>query len=173
MFIRTLSQKAAVSAVALAGAVALAASVASPANAAPHPTTAHTKATTHAKKAVRTVSPQQGAKAVAFAAQQQGKPYVWGATGPDSFDSPGLTQAAYAAAGVGIPRASVEQWNSSTHLTEGQVRAGDLVFFSGGNHVGIVTDPKKHIMIHAPRVGTSVRYESYDAVPDRTGFGRP
>ncbi|MCC3768670.1 C40 family peptidase [Streptomyces sp. UNOC14_S4] len=166
-------RKAVIRAAALAGAAALAVSVAAPANAAAHGSGAATSTTHQAKAAVKTVTPQQAAKAVAFAAQQQGKPYMYGATGPDSFDSPGLTQAAYAAAGVGIPRTSQEQWQRSTHLTASQVRKGDLVFFVNGDHVGIVADAEKHLMIHAPRVGTTVRYESYDDNPLFTGFGRP
>ncbi|RLU80635.1 hypothetical protein CTZ27_34620 [Streptomyces griseocarneus] len=169
MLIRSMSRKAVVHAAALAGAAALAVSVAAPANAA-----THGSGTTHqAGATVKTVTPQQAAEAVTFAAQQIGKPFVMGANGPESFDSPGLTQAAYASVGVSIPRTSLEQWQRSTHLTASQVRKGDLVFFSDGNHVGIVADAAKHLVIHAPYPGTRVRYQDYDTIPNLTGFGRP
>ena len=57
------------------------------------------------------------ATAVAFARAQIGKPYVYGATGPDAFDCSGLVQAAWAAAGVQIPRTSEQQWADLPHVS--------------------------------------------------------
>lgn len=56
-------------------------------------------------------------KALAFARAQIGKPYVWGATGPDSYDCSGLTQAAWKAAGVTLPRTTYDQVNAGTTVS--------------------------------------------------------
>src|SRR5262245_38626614 len=83
--------------------------------------------------------------AITFASQQLGKPYLWGATGPDAFDCSGLTMMAYRAAGIVIPRTANQQWKWGPRLTSRQVQPGDLVFFAGARgtvkapgHVGIV-----------------------------------
>ena len=68
--------------------------------------------------------------ALDFAQQQLGKPYVWGATGPDAYDCSGLTGAAYAAAGLNLPRTSREQWYSGPHVGLGQLEPGDLMFWA-------------------------------------------
>ncbi|NJA55233.1 glycoside hydrolase [Streptomyces sp. NEAU-H3] len=97
----------------------------------------------------------QGAKAVAFASAQLGKPYVWAAEGPDSFDCSGLTSQAWAAAGRIIPRTSQEQWRQLQHVPLSQIRPGDLVIYhSDASHVGIYIG--KGNIIHAPRPGRSV-----------------
>ncbi|WP_129286623.1 C40 family peptidase [Streptomyces sp. GZWMJZ-114] len=97
----------------------------------------------------------QGAKAVAFASAQLGKPYVWAAEGPDSFDCSGLTSQAWAAAGRIIPRTSQEQWRQLQHVPLSQIRPGDLVIYhSDASHVGIYIG--KGDIIHAPRPGRSV-----------------
>jgi cell wall-associated NlpC family hydrolase len=77
--------------------------------------------------------------AIAFAQQQLGKPYVWGATGPDSYDCSGLMLRAWQAAGVQLPRTSIEQWTAGQHVPLGQAQRGDLLFWSddgtpGGIH---------------------------------------
>jgi len=66
-----------------------------------------------------------------FAEQQIGKPYAWGATGPDAFDCSGLAMMAYAAAGLTIPRTSQAQWSFGTQIPASQARPGDLVFSPG------------------------------------------
>ncbi len=68
--------------------------------------------------------------AIEFAQRQLGKPYVWGATGPNSFDCSGLTMRAWEAAGVALPRTSREQYHAGRYLPVGQARAGDLVFYA-------------------------------------------
>jgi hypothetical protein len=72
-------------------------------------------------------------QAVDFALAQKGKPYVWGATGPDSYDCSGLTMAAYKAAGMQLPRTTYEQIKLGTEVPLAQAQPGDLVFsnFSG------------------------------------------
>ncbi|MGV9450620.1 NlpC/P60 family protein [Streptomyces sp. NPDC003635] len=98
-------------------------------------------------------------KALAFARAQIGKPYVWGATGPDSYDCSGLTQAAWKAAGVDIPRVTYDQVNAGTTVSLANARPGDLVFFYDDiTHVGIYIG--NGMMIHAPKPGTYVREES-------------
>ena len=73
----------------------------------------------------------QGGKAVAFAYAQLGKPYQWGATGPGSFDCSGLAQAAWAAAGVSIPRTTYAQWAALPHISTSALEPGDLLYFDG------------------------------------------
>jgi cell wall-associated NlpC family hydrolase len=96
--------------------------------------------------------------AVAEAYKLLGKPYVWGADGPDSFDCSGLTEWAWARAGVRLPHYTSDQWNAGRHVTRDQLQPGDLVFFfSDVSHVGIYIGNGQ--MIHAPHSGTAVRVE--------------
>ncbi|MFE6622210.1 NlpC/P60 family protein [Streptomyces sp. NPDC057740] len=98
-------------------------------------------------------------KALAFARSQIGKPYVWGATGPDSYDCSGLTQGAWKAAGVDIPRVTYDQVNAGTTVPLSSAQPGDLVFFYDDvTHVGIYIG--NGMMIHAPKPGAYVREES-------------
>jgi cell wall-associated NlpC family hydrolase len=93
-------------------------------------------------------------KAVYFAYQQLGKPYEWGATGPDSFDCSGLTQAAYAYAGISIPRDTYGQVAAEPAVSESDLEPGDLLFFEGDGHVGIYVGDG--LMIDAPATGQNV-----------------
>ncbi|MEV7435133.1 C40 family peptidase [Streptomyces griseoviridis] len=98
-------------------------------------------------------------KTLAFARAQIGKPYVWGATGPDSYDCSGLTQAAWKAAGVSLPRTTYDQVNAGTTVSLAAAQPGDLVFFYDDvTHVGIYIGDG--MMIHAPKPGAYVREES-------------
>ncbi|MEV6112242.1 NlpC/P60 family protein [Streptomyces sp. NPDC052109] len=98
-------------------------------------------------------------KAIAFARAQIGKPYVWGATGPDSYDCSGLTQAAWKAAGVTLPRTTYDQVDAGTTVSLADARPGDLIFFYGDiSHVGVYIG--NGMMIHAPKPGAYVREES-------------
>ncbi|MFE3740089.1 NlpC/P60 family protein [Streptomyces sp. NPDC059134] len=109
--------------------------------------------------------------AVAFAYGAIGKPYVWGATGPGSFDCSGLTQAAWRAAGVALSRTTYTQINAGRRVTRSELAPGDLVFFySGISHVGIYVGDGQ--MIHAPRPGTAVRLAPVDQMPF-AGAARP
>ncbi len=106
----------------------------------------------------------QAQEAIAFAEAQIGKPYVWGATGPNSFDCSGLTQAAWRAAGVEIPRVTWDQVNVGTQVSRDALQPGDLVFFYDDiSHVGLYAGDG--MMIHAPRPGEAVKYESIDVMP--------
>ncbi|MET7977153.1 NlpC/P60 family protein [Streptomyces mirabilis] len=98
-------------------------------------------------------------KALAFARTQVGKPYVWGATGPGSYDCSGLTQAAWKAAGVDLPRTTWDQVNVGTTVPLSDIKPGDLVFFYDDiSHVGLYVG--NGMMIHAPKPGAYVREES-------------
>ncbi|MCX4813234.1 C40 family peptidase [Streptomyces sp. NBC_01239] len=104
----------------------------------------------------------KAAKAVAFARAQVGKPYVWGATGPGSYDCSGLTQAAWKATGVTLPRATTDQADAGTTVPLTDAQPGDLVFFHDFHddisHVGVYAGDG--MMIHAPKPGAYVREES-------------
>lgn len=105
-----------------------------------------------------------GAKAVAFATAQLGKPYVWGAEGPDSFDCSGLTSQAWADAGTLIPRTSQEQWKQLTHVDVTEMRPGDLIiYFADATHVGMYVGDGK--VIHAPRPGRTVTVAGAGTMP--------
>jgi peptidoglycan DL-endopeptidase CwlO len=107
-------------------------------------------------------------QAIAFARQQLGKPYVWGATGPDSYDCSGLTQAAYKAAGITLPRTTYDQVNAGTRVSESDLQPGDLVFFySDVSHVGLYIGGGE--MIHAPHTGTVVKIAPITEMPFYAG----
>jgi cell wall-associated NlpC family hydrolase len=106
----------------------------------------------------------RAAAAVAFARAQIGRPYVWGAAGPDAFDCSGLIQAAWAAAGVSLPRTTYDQINAGQRIPVSRLQPGDLVFYySGISHVGIYVG--NHQIIHAPHPGASVEYAPVDEMP--------
>ena len=115
---------------------------------------------------------------ISFAEQQIGKPYAWGATGPDAFDCSGLAMMAYAAAGLTIPRTSQAQWAFGTQIPASQAQPGDLVYFAGSDgtmtapgHVGVVISEGQ--MIDAPFAGTIVRQEPIAGTPGLVGYTRP
>ncbi|MFI5996478.1 NlpC/P60 family protein [Streptomyces sp. NPDC051362] len=115
-----------------------------------------------------------GKEALAFARTQIGKPYVWGATGPDSYDCSGLTQAAWKAAGVSLPRVTYDQVNAGTTVSLTDAKPGDLVFFYDDiSHVGLYIG--NGMMIHAPKPGAYVREESiyYDGTSAIHSVVRP
>ncbi|WP_399896925.1 NlpC/P60 family protein [Streptomyces sp. BBFR51] len=118
-------------------------------------------------------TPASGRAAAAFAAAQSkiGTPYVYGATGPSSFDCSGLTSWAYAQAGVGIPRTSQAQTGAGTRISSmSDLQVGDLVFFfSDLHHVGLYAGNGQ--VLHAPRTGTNVRYESMGTIGGPFMFG--
>jgi peptidoglycan DL-endopeptidase CwlO len=97
----------------------------------------------------------QGGKAVAFAYAQLGKPYQWGATGPGSYDCSGLAQAAWAAAGVSIPRTTYAQWAALPHISTSALEPGDLLYFDGVGHVAIYVGGGE--IIDAPQTGMDVQ----------------
>jgi len=98
----------------------------------------------------------QGGEAVRYAVRQIGKPYVWGAEGPGSFDCSGLTSQAWASAGRVIPRTSQEQWRQLTRVPMNALRPGDLVvYFPKATHVALYIG--NGLVVQAPRPGTSVK----------------
>ncbi|MGW5092235.1 NlpC/P60 family protein [Streptomyces coelicoflavus] len=106
----------------------------------------------------------RAAAAVAYAYQKLGSPYVWGATGPNAFDCSGLTQAAYRAAGVSLPRTTYAQIDAGRRVGRSELLPGDLVFFySGISHVGIYVGNGR--MIHAPNPSAPVRVAPVDEMP--------
>ncbi|MGV9316331.1 NlpC/P60 family protein [Streptomyces sp. NPDC003691] len=106
----------------------------------------------------------RAARAVAYAYGALGKPYVWGATGPASYDCSGLTQAAWRAAGVALPRTTYTQIGAGRRIARSELAPGDLVFFYPGiTHVGLYVGGGR--MIHAPRPGAPVRIAPVDEMP--------
>ncbi|MGW7412508.1 NlpC/P60 family protein [Streptomyces sp. NPDC054863] len=99
---------------------------------------------------------REGDRALTYATRQLGKPYVWGAEGPGSFDCSGLTQQAWAAAGRTIPRTSQEQWRELPRVPLSALRPGDLViYFPKATHVAIYLGNGR--VVQAPRPGAHVK----------------
>lgn len=106
----------------------------------------------------------KAAQAIAFAKAQLGKPYVWGATGPSSFDCSGLTQAAWKSAGISLPRTTWDQVKAGTRVSTSQLQPGDLVFFYDDiSHVGLYVGDG--MMIHAPKPGDVVKKAPITEMP--------
>jgi cell wall-associated NlpC family hydrolase len=113
-------------------------------------------------------------KVIAYAEAQLGKPYQWGATGPDAFDCSGLAMMAYRAAGITIPRTSQAQWQYGTRIPPPAAQPGDLVFFAGSDgtpqapgHVGIVIG--SGTMIEAYATGYPIRIATYGQATSPSG----
>lgn len=107
------------------------------------------------------VSSELASKAIEYARNQLGAPYVWGAEGPHTFDCSGLTQQAWAAAGVQIPRVAQDQYRSGgAKVPLSQATRGDLVFWGternpdAVHHVAIYLGDNK--VLHAPQRGETV-----------------
>ncbi|MFF3556673.1 NlpC/P60 family protein [Streptomyces tsukubensis] len=133
---------------------------------------------TRANRAAATARPDLGktlpgssTAAAAFAAGQSkiGKPYLWGATGPNSFDCSGFTSWAYKQANVKLPRMSQDQANAGTRIyKQSDLKPGDLVIFYGDlHHVGLYAGGGQ--VLHSPRSGAVVRYESMNNMPFQFG----
>lgn len=101
--------------------------------------------------------------AVAFAYAQLGKPYSWGATGPDSFDCSGLVYAAWQSAGVSIPRTTYSQWASLPHIPMSDLQPGDLILYNGESHVAMYVGGG--YIIDAPHTGADV-----EKIPESTSW---
>ncbi len=122
---------------------------------------------------------QAAAIAVSYALSQLGTPYRWGGETPGvGFDCSGLTQAAYAAAGIPIPRTSTAQWTALPHVPLADLEPGDLVFFEPGEftpglpgHVGIYLGDGE--MVDAPHTGTTVQVDALSGWPTPMGAARP
>jgi peptidoglycan DL-endopeptidase CwlO len=105
----------------------------------------------------------QADQAVAFAYAQIGKPYLWGGTGPGSYDCSGLVQAAWSAAGVSIPRTTEEQWAALPHIPMSDLEPGDLILYNGESHVSIYVGGG--YVIDAPHTGAVV-----ERIPEATSW---
>ncbi|MDJ0342533.1 NlpC/P60 family protein [Streptomyces sp. PH10-H1] len=105
-----------------------------------------------------------GNRAVGYAFLQLGKPYIWGAEGPASYDCSGLTSQAWSHAGQTIPRTSQEQWAQLPKVPLSLLRPGDLVvYFAGATHVAIYIG--NGLVIQAPRPGAFVKVSPIAANP--------
>lgn len=109
--------------------------------------------------------------AVDAALSQVGKPYQWGAAGPDSYDCSGLTMWSWAHAGVSLPHNSSAQYAGTPRVSQSDWQPGDLLFFGSPiHHVGMYIGGGS--MVEAPYSGTQVRVVSaYRS--DYVGAGRP
>jgi hypothetical protein len=96
-------------------------------------------------------------EAVKFALAQVGKPYVWGATGPNSYDCSGLTQAAYKSAGITLLRTTYLQVTQGSGVAQKDLKPGDLVFPDPG-HVQMYLG--NGMIVEAPQAGENVRVTS-------------
>ncbi|MER6347517.1 NlpC/P60 family protein [Streptomyces sp. NPDC001595] len=106
----------------------------------------------------------QGKQAVKYATAQIGKPYVWGAEGPESYDCSGLTSQAWASAGRGIPRTSQQQWQQLERVAVQDMRPGDLViYFDDASHVGMYVGDGT--IVHAPRPGRTITVAGAGSMP--------
>jgi cell wall-associated NlpC family hydrolase len=106
-----------------------------------------------------------GAQIAALAAQELGKPYVWAAAGPSTFDCSGLVMYVLAQIGISVPHSSYAQAGMGVAVDYNDLQPGDLVFFNGNSHVGIYIGGGN--MIHAPHTGA---YVSVVSISDHGGF---
>ena len=164
--------------------VLVSAAAASVASAALNPLTAVWNAATSAPPADHAVSTDQqvgilataeqsapnpaAAAAIAFASRQLGLPYVWGGNGPAKgdagYDCSGLTMAAYASAGISIPRTATDQYRRGPAVPLSSLKPGDLVFYGNSDfahHVGIFVGTG--VILDAPRTGTVIRLDPLTA----------
>ncbi|WP_068922567.1 C40 family peptidase [Planobispora rosea] len=115
-----------------------------------------------------------GREALEFAFAQVGKPYQYGGTGPGGWDCSGLTQAAWRAAGVSIPRTTWEQWSwgASRRVSLDELQPGDLIFSEGLGHVSLYVGNGQ--IVHAPQTGDVVKVVSLSSYGRRlVGAVRP
>ena len=106
---------------------------------------------------------EPGTQVAELARTQVGKPYGWGATGPERFDCSGLATYVYRQLGIALPRMSLEQASTGTHVERSELKPGDLVFFSlrsAFDHVGIFLGNNR--FVHAPRRQEPVRVDNLD-----------
>ncbi|HEU5332835.1 MAG TPA: C40 family peptidase [Actinocrinis sp.] len=127
----------------------------------------------HRKPAVPSPSPspsasaRKGETAVHYAVSQLGKPYRYGGTGPDAFDCSGLTQQAWRAAGVSIPRTTKTQARAGAAVSLDRIQPGDVVvFYADASHVGIYAGDGKVIV--SPHTGAVVKYAPLHSMPIST-----
>lgn len=128
-------------------------------------TSAFTGAAAAAESAVASAAPTSTGQKIADAAMsKQGAPYVWGATGPSSFDCSGLTSWAYSQVGKSIPRTSGAQASGGTPVSLNALQPGDIIsYYSGASHVAIYIGDGK--IVHAVNEGTPVQVNDINYMP--------
>lgn len=114
----------------------------------------------------------KGAKALAFALSQRGKPYRFGAVGPGSYDCSGLTLSAWRAAGVSLDRTAAAQFHDGVAVAKSDLQPGDLVFFYGGSPGHVAMYVGNGYVVHAPHPGASVTLIKMSYMP-YSGARRP
>ena len=119
----------------------------------------------------QTYTNDKGGRAAQKACSLIGKPYVFGAEGPNSFDCSGLTKVAWASVGVGLEHYTKDQWGQGKPVSRGDLKPGDLVFYySDLHHMGIYVGG--NTIVHAPHTGDHVRMADIDRAPV-AGYRRP
>lgn len=142
---------------------------AKPAQQQPQPTqqaSSQAATTQTAKPQVSTQSNSSTAQTVVSAAQSQiGKPYVWGATGPNAYDCSGLVQYAYSQAGKNVGRTTYQQAGAGQHISVSQAQPGDILMW-GDYHDAIYVGNNQYV--HAPQPGQNVTQASISSyfMPD-------
>ncbi|GIG77163.1 C40 family peptidase [Planotetraspora kaengkrachanensis] len=135
-------------------------------------TTTKTVAKVVKKKKLSKAALQQAKarRAISTAKKHIGDPYRWGATGPHAFDCSGLVKYAWRKAGVKLPRTTYSQKKAVKKKVKwGHFKIGDLIFTSGGGHVGMYVGHGK--MIHSPHSGSRVRIDKLNSYRKRTFVG--
>lgn len=130
--------------------------------------------------AVRDAPSAIAAEIVTFTMQQIGKPYQWGATGPDAYDCSGLIYAAYRSVGITLPRTTFGMWDLAPHIPENQAEPGDIVFFNTGpgtapdhpGHAGLVIGNGQMVVASCTTCGP-ISTASYLGNSTLAGFVRP
>ncbi|SCL39145.1 Cell wall-associated hydrolase, NlpC family [Micromonospora rhizosphaerae] len=107
--------------------------------------------------------------AVRYAYGAIGKPYVWGADGPDGYDCSGLTLASWRAAGKSLPHNAAMQWDATARISRSSLQPGDLVFYEGLGHVSLYVGSGQ--VIDAPSAGRNVSKRDMD-IMTIAGYGR-
>lgn len=114
---------------------------------------------TASRSGVRRQDDSKQSKLKELISKELGKPYKWGATGPNSYDCSGLTYSLFGKLGIKLERSSKGQINSGTHVEKGDLQYGDLVLFARDgkniNHVGIYVGDGK--FVHSPETGDVVK----------------
>ncbi|WP_327089850.1 C40 family peptidase [Nonomuraea sp. NBC_01738] len=100
--------------------------------------------------------------ALSFAMSKRGVPYVYGGASSSGYDCSGLMLRAYESVGIELPRTAAQQYSAfGKKIAWDDLKAGDLVFFSGLGHVGMISKPG--YMVHAPHTGDVVKEEKLSA----------
>ena len=110
------------------------------------------------------VPPSSHSSVVNIAMAQVGKPYVWAAAGPDSFDCSGLIVYSFAQLGISLPHSSYALWDMGVPVSEDQLQPGDILFFDGLGHVGMYIGGGQ--FVQAPHTGTDVQVTALSSYQD-------